>query len=134
MTTELSLTEAQALNDDDPKRQDGRRSDLLEFLMDGKWHINHDCAAVGGLSFNDSFLSLRQAGWIIESRRVKGGIWEFRLTGKNEEPSEDRPMTRPQQLIASSYAAAIREQLDDVAAAKVTAALPEWLRLPPEES
>jgi hypothetical protein len=81
-------------------------------------------------SFNDSFFSLRRCGWIIESRRVRGGTWQFRLVGKNEKTPEHRPMTRPQQLIAKSYVAAIRKELGEDAVNLVTAALDRWLRLP----
>ena len=104
----VRLTEAQARYYDDLKRLRGQRGRLLELLLDGDWHSNHQCASVGGLSFNDSIFAFRQEGWRIESRHVRGGRWEFRLTGKAAPPDGHKPMTHPQRLVATAYTSAIQ--------------------------
>ena len=52
--------------------------------------------------FQCSPYSARKDGWIIESRRVRGGTWEYRLVGKGE--SNDKTMmNRPQREIAARF-------------------------------
>lgn len=122
------LTEAQALYYDDLKRQKGQRALLFELLQDGKWHPNYECARVGGLSFNDSIFAFRQEGWIIESRRVRAGVWKYRLLGKEEPPTGHKPMTRPQRVVAGHYMHVVATELGDEAAFIIRDALPEWMR------
>jgi hypothetical protein len=122
-----TLTEAQARYYDDLKRLRGRRGALLDLLLDGQWHPNHECADIGGLSFNDSIYALRKEGWQIESRSIRGGLWEFRLLGKSDPPTGHQPMTRPQRKVAGAYAHAIRERLGADAYLDVLTALPDWM-------
>lgn len=123
----IQLTEAQALYYDDLKRLRGQRGRLLELLLDGKWHSNHKCAFVGGLSFNDSIFAFRQEGWQIESRHVRGGRWEFRLIGKSAPRDGHKPMTRPQRLIATTYMTAVQQALGAEATEAVLKAIPTWM-------
>jgi hypothetical protein len=128
MEKTYELTEAQALYYDDLKRLRGQRGALLELLLDGAWHANHECARVGGLSFNDSIFAFRQEGWIIESRHVRKGLWKFRLLGKAEPPVGHKPMTRPQRAVAGHVMYVIEKELGDAAVVTVQAALPKWMR------
>jgi hypothetical protein len=127
--TESPLTEAQLLHYDDLTRRGGRRADLLTLLLDKQWHTNGECLQVGGLSFNDSIYSFRQDQWDIESRRIRGGIWEFRLRGKTKEVAGHKPMTRPQGVVAKEYVNAISELYGAHAVARITAHLDQWLRV-----
>jgi hypothetical protein len=133
MTDITGLTEAQVLYYEDLSRLRGQRGRLMELLLDGAWHPNYECAEVGGLSFNDSIFASRKEGWIIESRKAAGGIWEFRLTGKGDPPQGHKAMSRPQRLVAAHYLHTIRRTLDGAAMRKVRAAVPEWMRTDPEE-
>lgn len=134
MSESQPLTEAQLRYYDDLKRLKGRRGLLLELLLDGRWHPNHECAAVGGLSFNDSIFTFRKEGWVIESRHVRGGIWEFRLAGKADPPQGHKPMSRPQRLVAGHYMHVISQQLGLSASLKVRRAVPEWMHCDPKEA
>ena len=127
MTLE-TLSEAQARYYADLNRQRGNKGLLLELLLDGEWHANRDCASVGGLSFNDTLFCLRKEGWVIESRHVRGGTWEFRLTGKTEPDDSHRPLTRPQRLVARTYEKAIEEKLGAATLETVRGELPPWMR------
>jgi hypothetical protein len=128
MTDFARLTEAQAQYYDDLKRLRGQRGRLLELLLDGKWHPNHECASVGGLSFNDSIFCFREEGWQIDSRHVRGGHWEYRLLGKTTPRDTHKPMTRPQRLVATAYMTAIQESCGSEAKQAVLAAVPTWMR------
>lgn len=132
MERTYDLTEAQARYQDDLKRLRGRRGLLLDLLLDGEWHRNHECAEVGGLSFNDSIFAFRNEGWIIESRHVRGGVWEFRLVGMSQKPTGHKPMTRPQKVVAGHYMYVITELLGGEAALAVWDAVPEWMQVPPK--
>ncbi len=131
MEKTYDLTEAQALYYDDLKRLRGQRGKLFELFLDGRWHSNHECAKVGGFSYNDSIFAFRQEGWLIESRRVKGGHWKFRLVGRAEQPTGHKPMTRPQKVVASHYMYVITELLGDDAAWVVWCGVPDWMQAPP---
>jgi hypothetical protein len=118
---------------DDLRRLRGQRGRLLELLLDGEWHRNHDCAEVGGLSFNDSIFAFRQQGWIIESRKLRGGIWEFRLTGKGDPPEGHKAMSRPQRYVAAHYLYVIKDKLGETAMKKVLENLPNWMHAAPHD-
>ena len=133
MTDSTGLTEAQTLYYDDLRRLRGQRGLLLELLLDGEWHPNYECAEVGGLSFNDSIFAFRKEGWIVESRKKKGGIWEFRLTGKGDPPEGHKAMSRPQRLVAAHYTHLLHRELGFATAMKIRRVLPEWMRTEPEE-
>jgi hypothetical protein len=132
-STTTGLTEAQALYYDDSLRLRGQRGRLLELLLDEEWHPNHECAKVGGLSFNDSIFAFRQEGWIIHSRKKKGGIWEFRLTGKGDPPEGHKAMSRPQELVAAHYTYAISKELGFRDFRRFQRALPKWMQTEPRE-
>jgi hypothetical protein len=120
----VHLTEAQARYYNDLKRLRGKRGLLLELLLDGKWHDIHECASAGGLSFNDSIFAFRQEGWLIESRHVRGGDWQFRLVGEAAPRDGHKPMTRPQRVVALAYLTAIEETLGPEAKDAVLEATP----------
>jgi hypothetical protein len=80
------------------------------------------------LSFNDSIYAFRKEGWIIESRKRRGGIWQFRLTGKGEPPEGHKSMSRPQELVAAHYAHIISRNLGVGAFRTVRDSLPDWMR------
>ena len=132
-TAVAPLTEAQARYYEDLARLRGRRGELLELLLDERWHPNHECAEIGGLSFNDSIFALRKEGWIIESRFVKKGLWEFRLVGKGEPPTGHKQMSRPQHLVAAHYMWLIANKLGFSQATEIRTLLPEWMRAEPRE-
>jgi hypothetical protein len=122
------LTDAQARYYDDLARLRGQRGKLLELLIDEEWHPNYQCAEVGGLSFNDSIFAFRKEGWVIESRPRRGGVWEFRLTGKGDLPEGHKPMSRPQVVVAGHYMHVITDKLGTSTAAQIRTALPEWMQ------
>lgn len=127
-----SLTEAQHLYYQDLSRLRGQRGKLMELLLDGHWHANHELADVGGLSFNDSIFALRGEGWLIESRHKKGGTWEFRLVGKGEPRQGHKEMSRPQRVVAGHYLHLISSILGQKAMRQILAELPEWMRCDPK--
>ena len=127
--TDEPLWEAQARYYEDLNRQRGQKGLLLELLLDGKWHENRECASVGGLSFNDSLFSLRQEGWLIESRHVRRGTWELRLLGKAEPREGHKPLTRPQRVVANAYADAVCSTLGHEAFDQMVSQVPEWARV-----
>ena len=57
----------------DRKRIRSRKEALLDFLSDGAWKANYQCAEAGGISYHCALYALRTEGWVIETRRVKGG-------------------------------------------------------------
>jgi hypothetical protein len=126
------LTLAQELYWSDYNRLAGKRHELLQLLFDGKWHKNSECAAIQ-LSFNDTFFALRKDGWIIESRRVKGGKWEFRLLGKGEPPTTHKPMSRPQHLVAAHILYTLEKADGPYAMERVRKRLPEWMQCEPKK-
>jgi hypothetical protein len=126
--TNTGLTLAQALYYEDLARLRGQRGKLLELLTDEQWHPNYECAEVGGLSFNDSIFAFRQEGWIIESRPKRGGVWEFRLTGKGDPPEGHKPMSRPQAVVAGHYMHVIEKSLGVPTATEIREALPDWMQ------
>ena len=133
MERTYTITEAQALYYEDLARQRGQRGRLLELLLDGAWHTNHECSEIGGVSHNDSFFSLRQAGWLIESRRIEGGTWQFRLAGKADPPVGHKPLTRPQRVVVGHVLHVISETLGDLALVRVSKNLPAWMKCEPKE-
>jgi hypothetical protein len=77
-----SLTEAQKNYHNDRPRLRTRKAALLDLLGDREWHPNYELMKVGGLSFNSYLYQLRNEGWQIESRRIRGGVREQRLIGR----------------------------------------------------
>jgi hypothetical protein len=124
-----TLLDARIRYYDDLRRLRGRRGLLLALLIDGKWHPNTECASMGGLSFNHSIYAFRREGWLIESRRGEGGVWEFRLHGKRDRLANPKEMSRPQRAVADAYTDAIRTALGPDRVAEVTRLIPGWMRL-----
>jgi len=104
------LTDAQINFAKDEGRVRTRRAALLELLLDGEWHPNYECSRVGGLSFHCSLYELRKEGWRIESRHARGGVWEYRLVGRQEETVTDSlSLSRPQRRVAEGLLIAVRK-------------------------
>lgn len=116
----------------DEDRLRGKRGELFALLQDGKWHTNGELANAGGLSYAVSLSRFRDAGWLIECRHVKGGIWKYRLEGKGEPRTGHRRMTKPQQYVAREFEETIKRELGADAHNTVRAALPAWMRSQPE--
>jgi hypothetical protein len=126
--TTQSLTEAQRNYRHDEKRIRSRKAALLDLLLDRKWHPNWRCAEVGGLSFNSYLYQLRQAGWEIESRHVRGGVWEQRLIGKRDTPSLSRDgLSRPQRRVVDDLTLAVRKVYGDDGLERIREVLSPWL-------
>jgi hypothetical protein len=120
-----TLTEAQLRYHADEARLRGKRADLLDLLLDREWHANHECAAVGGISFHGSFHALRKQGWRIESHYLGPGRWVYRLTGR----TTPKQMNGEQRQIARAYVAAVLRAYGDGALAPVLPLLPKWMRM-----
>src|SRR5215216_5769692 len=103
-----SLTEAQRQYHSDRPRLRTRKEALLHLLHDGDWHPNYELVKTGGLSFNSYLYQLRNEGWRIESRRVRGGVWEQRLVGRGS-PRRRRGLSRPQQQVADELSLAVQK-------------------------
>lgn len=132
MTGTSRLLEARTRYYEDLRRLRGRRGLLLDLLIDGEWHSNTECAAIGGLSFNHSIYVFRREGWRIESQRKEGGAWEFRLLGKAVPPRSRKHMSRPQRAVAGAYTKAIRSGFGPDRVAEITRLVPDWMRLDPD--
>jgi hypothetical protein len=103
-----SLTEAQKNYHSDRPRLRTRKRILLDLLSDGDWHPNYELVKVGGLSFNSYLYQLRNAGWQIESRRIRGGVWEQRLIGRGN-PRRREGLSRPQRQVLDECAIAVQK-------------------------
>lgn len=55
---------------------------LLELLSDGEWHSNGECAEYAGFRYGGRKFELERDGYIIDKRHVKGGRWDYRLSGR----------------------------------------------------
>ena len=125
---DLKLTEPQARYRYDEPRLRGRRRRLFQLLSDGAWHSNSECSTVGGLSFNGAIYVLRQKGWIVESRYISRGRWEFRLIGRGE---ARRPrMNHFHRHVVRQYTDAIASICDASTLEAIQARVPEWMVLP----
>ena len=109
-------------------RLGGNRGALLELLGDRKWHPNYACAAAGGLSFGGSLHALRCYGWLIDSRFIRRGLWEYRLTGKGPPRPRRTGLSGPQERVAEAYETAIVAITDNAALGQVRAEVPAELR------
>jgi len=120
------LTEAQKNYQSDRARLRTRKMALLELLQDGKWHPNYELATVGGLSFNSYLYQLRNAGWQIESRRIRGGVWEQRLIGRDN-PRPRPGLSRPQQQVADEFSVAVRKIYGEDGWRRIRYQLSPWI-------
>jgi hypothetical protein len=121
-----SLTEAQKDYHGDRSRRRTRKAALLNLLRDGQWHPNYELAKVGGLSFNSYLYQLRNAGWQIEPRRIRGGVWEQRLIGSGDPRRRER-LSRPQQQVADEFAIAVRKVYGEEGWKRVYREFSPWL-------
>ena len=55
---------------------------MLDLLSDKKWHSNRELLETAGFAYNARKAELRKDGWIIKPRRVKAGLFEYRLEGR----------------------------------------------------
>jgi len=122
------LSEAQLRFHADEARIRGKRGQLLELLLDGNWHPNHDCAAIT-LGLHSAIYGLRAEGWTIESRHISMGRWDYRLSGKTEPPPVTQKMSMQQRRIARLYTEALTDNLDTDAMSSVLDAIPGWMRI-----
>jgi hypothetical protein len=130
---ERPLSEAQLRYYVDEARLRGKRGELLDLLLDGDWHPNHDCADIT-VCFHSAIYALRNEGWLIRSRHHQGGTWEYRVVGKTEPPPPTSLMNPQQRRIARIYTDAITTKLGGNALATILPAIPDWMRLDPPRS
>jgi hypothetical protein len=124
-----NFTEAQARYWYDEPRLRGQRRRLFELLSGGSWHSNSECSSVGGLSFNGAIYTLRQKGWIVESRYISRGKWEFRLVGRGQ---ARRPrMNHFHRHAVRQYTDAIAKVCDASTLEAIQARVPDWMVLLP---
>ncbi len=113
MTSEQTseLTEAQRNYPRDRKRIKTRKAALFALLRDRKWHTNYECQKVAGVSWHCHVYSLRKEGWIIESRPIRGGVWEYRLNAATSAPAQKEPtLSGPQRDVALAFLHAIKNE------------------------
>jgi hypothetical protein len=113
----------------DPEEQirlQSRTADLLDLLLDRHPHENSECASVGGYSFGGAINRLRKAGWLIEGRHVRGGLWEYRLTGKG--PPLPPKLSAAQRKTAHMLLDVLRPRIPSSDLTAALHQLPEWMR------
>jgi hypothetical protein len=120
------LTEAQQNYHSDRSRLRTRKIALFNLLRDGRWHPNYELVKVGGLSFNSYLYQLRNAGWQIESRRVRGGVWEQRLTGRGSPRPRDG-LSRPQLQVVGELEVAAHKVYGEEGWRRICRELSPWL-------
>ena len=129
-TAMTRLSETQTLYYQDLSRLRGKRGQLLELLLDDRWHPTAELAEVAGLTYSSSISALRREGWRIVARPASHGVWEYRLHGKGTPPSPR--LSRPQQVIASHYTHAIQTRLGGEALCAIRDTLPQWMYADPQ--
>src|SRR5437588_12014862 len=100
-----------------------KKQALYDLLSDHEWHANYRCAEVGGVSFQGSIYKLRNEGWRIESRHSRGGIWEYRLTGRAEPGDRSPSLSGPQSKVAHGLLDGVQKVFGKDGVARVVAAL-----------
>jgi hypothetical protein len=113
----------------DPEEQirlQSRTADLLDLLLDRHPHENSECAAVGGYSFGGAINRLRKAGWLIVGRHVRGGVWEYQLTGKG--PPLPPKLSAAQRKTAHMLLDVIQPAVPWPDLKQALDQLPEWMR------
>jgi hypothetical protein len=126
-TAAPTLSDAQKNYEHDQARIRTRKAALLALLQDRDWHPNYELADVGGLSFNSYLYQLRLAGWEIVSRRIRGGVWEQRLTGREETPRRRDRLSGPQQQVADEFAVAVQKAYGEEGLNRIRQELSPWL-------
>lgn len=122
------LTAAQLNYKTDRRRILSRKKALFNLFSDRNWHPNYECARVGGLSFQGSIFAFRNAGWIIESRPMKGGVWEYQLRGKSAQPRAAPALSRPQRRVADEFLLGVRKAYGDAGVERLRRHLSPWLK------
>ncbi|MDX6590848.1 MAG: hypothetical protein QOJ13_44 [Gaiellales bacterium] len=110
------------------RRWRSNRAALRELLSDRQWHKNYELAEAGGLSFHGSLYALRQQGWLIETRYILPGLWEYRLTGRGE-PRAKPKMSEREARIARLYLSAAEAAFGSEAARQLQEMLPDDVSL-----
>jgi hypothetical protein len=121
------LTAAQKTHASVRKRIQTRQDVLLRLLSDGHWHPNYECSETAGVSWHCYLYSLRKIGWIIQSRRVKGGVWEYMLLGRGRQTQAPAALSGPQQRVLTEVATAIRKIYGEQGVQQVAQRLSPWL-------
>jgi hypothetical protein len=103
----------------------GRLRKLLDLLWDRGWHTNTECVAHAGHSFGGYLNRLRRHGWLIESRRVRGGLWEYRLTGKG--PPLPPRLSAAQKKTAWMFVGVFGSRVTPTEFDGAVKELPDWL-------
>lgn len=86
------------------ERLAGNTDELDRLLSDGRWHPAPECSEAGGARFGGRIFDLRHGVGgrpkrIIEGRRVKGGLWEYRRNLEKESaPTVNRDSFRPAEV------------------------------------
>ena len=65
------------------KRHLTKREQILQLLMDGKWHSNAELSKITP-RYGARLKELRDEGWIIEKEYVGEGLWLYRLVPRKE--------------------------------------------------
>jgi hypothetical protein len=125
--TAHGLTEAQKNYRDDEKRIRTQKAALLDLLKDGNWHPNYQLCDIGGLSFNSYLYQLRLAGWEIESRPVRRGVWEQRLIGRGNARRSREGLSGPQQQVMDDFTLAVCKVYGAEGLRRIRAELSPWL-------
>ena len=125
--TTPDLTTAQQGFSKDAGRIKTRKTALYELLADREWHENHECARVGGISFQGSIYSLRNAGCQIEARPQRGGIWEYRLVGHTAPRATSPSLSAPQRRVLDEVALSIRKVYGNEGYERVRDEFAPWL-------
>ena len=128
LTGPNDFTQAQQRYPTDKRRIRSRKEALLDFLSDGEWHPNYECARVGGISWHCSVYALRNEGWIIEPRPVKGGVWEYRLSGRGQDRLLALKLSNPQRRVADEFLLGVRKAYGDAGVERLREHLSPWLK------
>lgn len=118
------INEPDSVPEEELRRWRSNRAELRDLLSDGEWHKNYELAEAGGLSFHGSLYALRQQGWIIETKYIKRGLWEYRLVAKGEPRPKPR-MSEREARIARLYLLAAEESFGHEATERLRETLPE---------
>jgi biotin operon repressor len=65
-----------------PENWDEVAARLLLVLADQQWHLNQELADKVTFRFGSAMQTVRQWGFEVESERVEGRTWRYRMTGK----------------------------------------------------
>ena len=66
---------------EDVERLTSAKERVQRFMADGQWHTASEIREVGGSEGLRRLRELRQDGHVIDKRKVKGGLYEYRVCG-----------------------------------------------------